>query len=735
MNIQKINFLTSTNYNNKPQKTAQNNSQNVISQYNYNPIVYRDFNINFGDRLFRSPENFFEQDFNRENMPDTMKDYLFENYEDRQHIPPAQMMKIIFNDINYAKTLEEVKDLYPDEELFANLHSMSNKKYREGILAEINLMREPNKTLFKNGKDDLGMYILKKIYLESKTLKEINLDFKKDVSVHYAGLSDIKYADLANFGIKFPKQSFWHSLYATREDFPFVSLKRADSEYHAGGKGKPSSIADIRNLGDSNKYKPKFNPNEGEVKRMTDAIINGAGSRNRTQRELKNKLGSSNPQLQFIQKYFGEIMSITLERVHASEDMRDFFENYEEDDSTKSKNKMQQYWNTTPEMKALMGLIMSDTIKLFFLAYGADGNNEYFQDLLDYAHSIKPEREARKQRHNELQDEYEMALGIFEDPEEDDDDDISDDMIREFEKLKAEIKKGMEDLKKIENAHPYQLGDITINLFGSIENLTEGYCNERLHEMLPKQYINKYVKFLQESPEADTKFLLSMILYDSKNTVNDEVMKRLYTPEETADKIYDLQCQFMKNNMKETRAVHQAIITAVANRFGVNDDKSELLILYSLYPMQIASSPNMIIMDKTGLSDEITKYYDIYKQPISNTEANKATIVAADILRNYDVSKSHLVKVDIAKDEVNKMKNISKFYKNSKNMGQDYFKRKLMQYIVGVYGGSARALLDPTMTKELRAALVEDIILSMITKYPKMYENMEFMYIMENSHN
>ena len=70
------------------------------------------------------------------------------------------------------------------------------------MIAEINLMKQENKSLFKNGQDNLGLYILKKIYLEGKTLKEINKDFEKDISVHYKGLSPIKYENFISLRYK-----------------------------------------------------------------------------------------------------------------------------------------------------------------------------------------------------------------------------------------------------------------------------------------------------------------------------------------------------------------------------------------------------------------------------------------------------------------------------------------------------------------------------------------------------
>lgn len=154
-------------------------SQNNFTNYSYNPIAYKDYNINFTARLFRTPANFFEQDFNRNGMPETMKSYLYDDYDDRQNMPPAQMMRLVFDDISETKSLEQVKRIFPDEPLFKNLKDNPNIKARTGVIAEINLMKQENKSLFKNGQDNLGLYILKKIYLEGKTLKEINKDFEK----------------------------------------------------------------------------------------------------------------------------------------------------------------------------------------------------------------------------------------------------------------------------------------------------------------------------------------------------------------------------------------------------------------------------------------------------------------------------------------------------------------------------------------------------------------------------
>jgi len=135
MKIQAItpfNVYTNTQNLKKQQKTnVQNNA--------YNPIAYND--LTFTARLFRTPENFYAQPFNKNGMPETMKDYLNADYLDRQKMPPAQMLKLVFDDINETKNLEQVKRIFPDEPLFKDLTDTPNRKVKTGILAEIDVMR------------------------------------------------------------------------------------------------------------------------------------------------------------------------------------------------------------------------------------------------------------------------------------------------------------------------------------------------------------------------------------------------------------------------------------------------------------------------------------------------------------------------------------------------------------------------------------------------------------------
>ena len=144
---------------------------------------YKDYNVSFGARLNRTPEDFYSQEFNRENMPRTVRDYLFEDYEERQHMPPAQLQREAFQWLELSDTVEDVKEMYPDEELFKDLKPFSQTNARRGTLLLLRWDKAISGTkIFIDDKryKDPAMYLLKKIYLEGKTLKEINEDFEKD---------------------------------------------------------------------------------------------------------------------------------------------------------------------------------------------------------------------------------------------------------------------------------------------------------------------------------------------------------------------------------------------------------------------------------------------------------------------------------------------------------------------------------------------------------------------------
>ena len=107
---------------------------NSFSQTNLPTYYYKDYNINFGARLNRTPEDFYAQKFNIDNMPETVKKYLFEDFEERRHMPPAQLQREAFEYLKLADSVNDIKDMYPEEPLFANLKELDDVKPSQGIL-------------------------------------------------------------------------------------------------------------------------------------------------------------------------------------------------------------------------------------------------------------------------------------------------------------------------------------------------------------------------------------------------------------------------------------------------------------------------------------------------------------------------------------------------------------------------------------------------------------------------
>ena len=167
-------------------------------------------------------------------MPDTMREYLNADYSDRQNMPPAQMLRLVFDDLNEIKSLDFVPRIFPNEPLFKDLTDTPKRNARTGLVSEFESLKSEMDEipLFKDGTSNLGMYILKKIYLEGKTVSEINKDFKNDISDDYKDLitSEIDHNTTSAYGIKFPRRAFWKSFIATREDFPYVYKPRKNKK-------------------------------------------------------------------------------------------------------------------------------------------------------------------------------------------------------------------------------------------------------------------------------------------------------------------------------------------------------------------------------------------------------------------------------------------------------------------------------------------------------------------------
>ena len=667
---------------------------NFSNKYSYNPISYRDYGITFAARLFRTPANFFEQDFNRNGMPETMKNYLFDDYADRQNMPPAQMMRLVFDDINETKSLEQVKRIYPKEPLFSNLRDIPNRNARTGVIAEIELMKQDDKSLFKNGQDNLGLYLLKKIYLEGKTLKEINKDFQKDISVYYKGLSPIKYETLSAYGIKFPNNAFWKSFVATREDFPY--------EY------KPRKVIAPRNNVSNNIHKvektivekKKFDKvKDWEIDKLADAMIKGMGSQEETQKQIKRHNVQDKETLGFVAKYMSEINSVVLEKVHASDEMKDFFENYDTL-SNSQREIFKAYWNSDPQIKTQRSIAMKDTIKLFMDAYGEDGNNDEFKDLLDYAHSIKPLRIERQREHDKIQAEYDKLFGQFEDVS-----DLPSNQVANQENLVNELKKNLEDSKNIKS-YSISKSKREIHYNG---DLTEDFKKELQSQMhlLPEAFHSRYLKYFISHPTVNDKYKLSVLI---AGTIPEEYEDLVYSKEEVDKISLGVNKDFTLKYPNVITACNQALVELLSDLKP--NEASKMLFLETDQLMKLASLAGLNELDRVQKA-KLNQYYQDYLRPITSKEdINKINSMLVNFVANYSEKSSNECADISALIELLKA-NI----KANPELKKDFTKLLRYSKFVEKYGGSAKILLKNNVSEDLKNAKMELMFGDMMSQY------------------
>lgn len=738
MNINKIDFIKYNSYPHNPRKETETTGTVGIQQEQikeYKPHAYMDYNINFGARLFRTPANFYAQPFNQKGMPITMKNYLNEDYEDRQNIPPAQMMSIVYGDIKEAKSLEQVKKMYPEEPLFQNLHEVNYESFRSGALGDIMLLKDDKHPLFKDGSDDLGMYLLKKIYVECKSMKEIVPDFRKDISEYYKDIADIDYTTIKNFGIGYPNNGFWKSLTATREEFPFTHKPRKNIKSRINGnEQRERSIYDaLEKRGKIYPEKPTHNLPDHEIQRITETIFNSGGNITESEKQIKRKHRNKNEEkeINFVCKYLGPIMSITLDRIHASDEMRDFFNNYEA--TTKSqKKKMQEYWKEHPDMKELQSIIMSDTIKLFFELYGADGENKYFKEILDYANSIKSNREIAQKEHEEKQKYYEDLFAELDEvkAEENPAEINSEKHITTYEELGNKL----DDLLKKYNASLYKFeidGD-EYNLIFDPKDVYKEIAKVRFGDNVPEAWIQKYSKYTYDN--LDVKYILSLIKHYTKIEVPipDE---HIFTPEETAITISKKDKEFQNKFSKETNA---AITALMHEYFSKTHDINTVQELY--YDTRIGvlfGNIDDVIKEKElkGIIDKnnINEKYNEYRKPLSNSETNKIVTELMSTLKQYSPKQKDDIKISILLGALSLMVQVKD--DNCKN-----FRSELSQFIQNNYGGAARSIIDKKLSDDMRMEQIIHVICEYNSNKPGELvkyisnNNISHLFLLRNQH-
>lgn len=605
---------------NKQQNNNTVESENKLSNKTFS---YMDFNISFSGR---TPENFYQQDFNRENMPDTMKEYLNYDYETRQHIPPEQMMSEVFKYIDLADNFEEVKDIYPNEKLFNSLHE-NYQNNRTSILGEIKLAKElSDQPLFKDGSDNFGMYLLKKIYLNGKTVKEISKDFyEKDMNDAYKGIitKPIDSQTTSAYGIRYPKNAFWHSFIATREEYkkffvtlPKNSINPAINLKTINNKNTPINTPDKSEKTEPYKPKPrKFQIKSYQKKQLTDDIKDAKGQASEIEKKIRKRFAKDDPEASFIVKYLSPIMAVAADRVHLSEEMKNFAEIERKNGKIGNDEYMfGRFWKKNPHILNYYAQTITDTIDLFEEVYGEGGliqiNKDLevikpetenkravdkvspeFIELLNYTQTIAPEREKRYALHDQMQNSWnEHFITKYGIP-----DDI-------------ETEKGISTINEITKP---ELADNKIDIqklfIDSIKNETKIY---------PSSYAAKHLNYMLNNKDIDDDYKLAYAHYIGGADIDNIKLSE----EEFYDKFNNIEGLFAFDYMQDDIAAKIAIIETLA-RNNYRD--------YRLYTMNTYDFPHIdqskdiiipaILKDKQMLN----QLYSEYKKPLKPQEINK----------------------------------------------------------------------------------------------------------------
>jgi hypothetical protein len=162
-------------------------------------------------------------------MPRTVKTYI-DGLKDKTSTTPLKAQASAFMGLVGVTGIAGIKSAYPDEELFSDLKDPKESKATRGILGAY---RE-NKDLLEvcdedilSSKENFTVWLVKKIYLEGKTLDEINEDLAEEINPEFKKVYEdkeineqaIKSSTLKALGIQTPSSEYMQSLRYTRDGY------------------------------------------------------------------------------------------------------------------------------------------------------------------------------------------------------------------------------------------------------------------------------------------------------------------------------------------------------------------------------------------------------------------------------------------------------------------------------------------------------------------------------------
>jgi len=289
--------------NNKNQSRQLVSTQETVTKpFELRP-QFNDYLISFGARVDKGLNRFFN--VNKDRMPLTVYNFV-ESLPDREVYTPLEAQQEAYSNLYDAESVADIKNDYKNEPLFQDLKEVSEVKTTRGILKSMQEMGE----LYEDGvlttKQDFTVYLMQKLFLEFRTLKEINEDLEndldKDFKVYFKGKNpDAPYvhtSTLKALGIKLPNTEYLQSLRYTQDgysDMMGAKVKQGLEDFWRNLPPEarlPRAKKSVENI---EKWWNSLSQNEKlDLIASQDAELEMLKAYNRTQRAKKRKLKDEN---------------------------------------------------------------------------------------------------------------------------------------------------------------------------------------------------------------------------------------------------------------------------------------------------------------------------------------------------------------------------------------------------------------------------------------------------------
>ena len=222
MNISPISQISNFQIQKKLNKN-QSKKDDTAGSVGYVSIPSYEY-ISFQARVDKGMKRFYEANSHR--MPKTLKTFI-DSLPDKELLTPLNANKAAFAGLLGISSVAMLKEAFPDEELVQDVKDVDELNSRRGILSTYRQYKDLfNKDALVNN-ENLSIWLVKKVLLDSKTIDEINEDFKKEANQDFLNFyyesepegQPIRHSTLSALGIKMPEKEYMASLRYTREGY------------------------------------------------------------------------------------------------------------------------------------------------------------------------------------------------------------------------------------------------------------------------------------------------------------------------------------------------------------------------------------------------------------------------------------------------------------------------------------------------------------------------------------